>query len=207
MSYRVSYRNAGGLNMGPMAFLLIINFLMWVATSIKPDLFIGLFGLYPRTVLSEPWTVVTSMFIHSPFIISQPFSSIWHILANMWMLYFFGSYLIRLIGEGRFMVVYFIGGIVGSLAFILLANPYSVAIGASGAIFALAGALTVLRPRMTVVLFPIPLPMPLWVFVIGGFILLSFAGGVAWQAHLGGLVFGLIIGYFFRRKRRGFYLD
>jgi membrane associated rhomboid family serine protease len=201
MSYRVSYRNAGGLNMGPMAFLLIINFLMYVATSIKPDLFIGLFGLYPRTVLSEPWTVVTSMFIHSPF------PNFWHLVANMWMLYFYGSYLIRLIGEGRFMVVYFIGGIVGSLAFILLANPYSVAIGASGAIFALAGALTVLRPRMTVVLFPIPLPMPLWVFVIGGFILLSFAGGVAWQAHLGGLVFGLIIGYFFRRKRRGFYLD
>ena len=68
--------------------------------------------------------------------------------------------------------------------------------------FAVAGALTVLRPKSTVFNFPIPAPIPLWIAVIGGFLLLSFMPSVAWQAHLGGLVLGLIAGYLFRRRRR-----
>ena len=89
--------------------------------------------------------------------------------------------------------------------FILLAPPYSIAIGASGAIFALGGVLTVMRPKLRVFVFPIPVPLPLWLAVIGGFLILSFFPGIAWQAHLGGLVFGLIAGYFFRKRERLFF--
>ncbi|MFC1900587.1 rhomboid family intramembrane serine protease [Chloroflexota bacterium] len=199
MQYRISFGKRGGLNLGPIGFLLAINFLLWVATSIKPVILISLFGLSRMTFPEHWWAIVTSMFIH------EPFPGFWHILANMFTLYFFGSYLNRLVGERNFLIVYFIGGIVGSVAFLLLSNPFSIGIGASGAVFAVAGALTVLRPKLRVFIMPIPIPIPLWVAVLGGFVLLSlpmFSGGVAWQAHLGGLAFGLIMGYFYRRRQR-----
>jgi membrane associated rhomboid family serine protease len=45
-------------------------------------------------------------------------------------------------------------------------------------------------------------PLPLWVVIIFGFLITAFIGGVAWQAHLGGLIVGLIAGFFFRRMER-----
>ena len=86
--------------------------------------------------------------------------------------------------------------------YVLLATPLSIAIGASGAVFAVGGALAVMRPKLRVIIFPVPVPIPLWTAVIGGFVILSFLPNVAWQAHLGGLVFGLIIGYFYKKRER-----
>jgi len=168
---------------------------VFIATMIAREL-IFLLGLQPAGFLSRPWTILTSMFVHASF---------WHIFANMLTLYFFGTYLYRLVGRGKFLMVYFGGGILGGILFILLAPPLSVAVGASGAIFALAGALVLLRPKLPVFIFPIPAPIPLWVAVIGGFLILSFLPLVAWQAHLGGLVFGLIAGYIFRKRQRFFF--
>ena len=119
----------------------------------------------------------------------------------MLTLFFFGSYLSRLVGGSKFLIVYFGGGILGSILFILLALPFSVAIGASGAVYAVAGALVMLRPNLRVLLYFI-VPMPLWVVITVFFVVFSFIPGVAWQAHLGGLVFGLIAGYIFRRRER-----
>ena len=93
----------------------------------------------------------------------------------------------------------------GSIFYLLLGPSFVTAVGASGAVFALGGVLAAMRPKIPVLVFPIPVPIPLWVAVIGGFIILSFAPFVAWQAHLGGLVFGLIAGYFFRRRERYHY--
>ncbi|MFC2038559.1 rhomboid family intramembrane serine protease [Chloroflexota bacterium] len=196
MAYRVSYGRGNGFSLGPIAFLVIINVVLWVATSIRPDLFINVFGLRPILFLQMPWTIITSMFIHSPF------PSIWHILFNMFTLYFFGTYLKTLVGEGRFLVTYFIGGLLGNLAFLFLSNPYTVAIGASGAVYAVAGALTVLRPKMKIIIFPIPIPIPLWIAMIG-FVALSFSANIAWQAHIGGILFGLLMGFIFKRRQRG----
>ncbi len=67
----------------------------------------------------------------------------------MLTLYFFGTYLYRLIGEGKFLILYFGGGILGNILFILLGPPFSIAVGASGAIFALGGALTMMRPKLS----------------------------------------------------------
>ena len=123
----------------------------------------------------------------------------------MLTLYFFGTYLSRLVGESKLLIAYFCGGIVGNVLFILLAPPYSIAIGASGAVFALGGALAVMRPKLRVFVFPIPAPIPLWSAVIGGFLIISLFPHIAWQAHLGGLVFGLIAGYFFRKREHLFF--
>lgn len=173
---------------------MVVNFLLFIATAIVPEL-LFLLGLQPVGLLVRPWTIITSLFIHG---------SLWHILANMLTLYFFGRYLLILVGQPRFLLVYFGGGILGNILFILLAPPLLIAIGASGAIFALGGALAMMRPKLRVFVFPIPVPLPLWLAVIGGFLILSLFPHIAWQAHLGGLVFGLIAGYFFRGRGRYF---
>jgi membrane associated rhomboid family serine protease len=110
-------------------------------------------------------------------------------------------YVLTLVGEARFFLVYFIGGLIGNALFLLLAGPYSVAVGASGAIFALGGTLVMLAPRLKVIIFPIPVPMDLWIAIIL-FALISLSPGVAWQAHAGGLVTGLAAGYIFKMQTR-----
>jgi len=169
-----------------------VNILLYIVTFIAPQLRL-FFGLTPVLFLDRPWTILTSMFIHA---------GLWHVMANMFTLFFFGQYIISLVGENRFFAVYFGGGILGGILYVLLAQPFSVAVGASGAVFAIGGALAVLRPRIKVIIFPIPIQIPLWVAVIGGFLILSFFPGIAWQGHLGGLIVGLIAGYIFRRRER-----
>jgi len=201
---RVRYRNDYGNGFSPVLTLITVNLLFFIITAILPTLRISL-SLLPIAVLSQPWTILTSMFLHG---------GLWHIFANMMTLYFFGSTLLGMVGRGRFLTVYFCGGIIAGIFYTVITflgaisgiaffgSPFVPVVGASGAVFALAGGLVVLRPRMAVMIFPIPLPIPLWVAVIGGFLLLSFMPSVAWQAHLGGLVVGLIAGYIFRRRRR-----
>lgn len=177
--------------------LIAINVVLYIATLASatldgPDL-IHTLGLQPAIWLERPWTLVTNLFIHG---------SLWHIAANMLTLYFFGRYLSMMVGDTRFLTVYFLGGIIGNFFYILLEPSGPTVIGASGAIFAVAGALTVMAPKLKVFVFPIPAPLPLWVAVIGGFVILSFFPNVAWQAHLGGLVLGLVAGYFLRGRKR-----
>jgi len=191
----MAYKRYQSFKLTPIWVLIALNFLFFIATAIAPEL-IFLLGLQPASFLHRPWTIVTSLFIHS---------GLWHIIANMLTLYFFGTYLSRLVGESKLLIAYFCGGIAGSVLFVFLAPPYSIAIGASGAVFALGGALAVMRPKLRVFVFPIPVPLPLWSAVIGGFLIISLFPGIAWQAHLGGLVFGLIAGYFFRKREHLFF--
>ena len=178
--------------------IIFINVLVFIATSLKSQLVYDL-DLVPATFTGEPWTILTSMFVHA---------NIFHILGNMVTLYFFGTYLTTLVGETKFFITYFLGGLLGGVFYVLIvlyapwSNPLDAhvgAIGASGAVFAVGGALAVLRPNQKVLLYFI-IPMPLWVAVIGGFLVLSFVPGVAWQAHLGGLVLGLIAGLLFKKR-------
>lgn len=186
------YRSYKRPNSNPVWILIALNVILFVVALATPSLIMS-FGLAPVGFAERPWTILTSLFLHGSF---------GHILGNMITLYFFGKYLRLLVGSSKFLLVYFIGGILGGILYILLAPPLSIAIGASGAVFALGAALAVMRPKLRVLVFPIPVPMPLWAAVIGGFVIISFLPNVAWQAHLGGLAFGVIGGYFFRRKER-----
>jgi len=193
----MAYRSSQGFRLTPIWVIIGLNLLLFITTLIAPVLIL-LLGLQPGDFPDRSWTILTSMFVHSGF---------GHILANMLTLFFFGRFLSRLVGDGRFLIVYFSGGIMGSIMLLLLEpfSSFSIAIGASGAVFALGGALTVLVPRLRVFIFPIPVPIPLWGAVIGGFLILSFLPFIAWQAHLGGLIVGLVAGYFFRRSSRYYY--
>ncbi len=191
----MAYRSHRWSNLAPIWFLIGINIILFIATSINTEL-IRLLGFHPAIFFERPWTIITSIFVHG---------SIGHILANMITLYFFGNYLLRLIGERKFLIVYFLGGIIGNVFYAFILTPPLLCVGASGAIFALGGVLAIMRPKLRVFVFPIPVPLPLWAAVIGGFLIISLFPNVAWQAHLGGLVFGLAIGYFFRKRERIFF--
>jgi len=184
-------RSLNNFAINPIFAIIAANLVVFLATLINSDLIIML-GLAPSLLTDRPWTIVTNMFVHGGF---------WHLFGNMITLFFFGRVVYRMMGGWRFLLVYFFGGLAGNLLFILLGNPMSIAIGASGAVYSLAGALVVLMPRMRVFLWFI-VPLPLWVVVLVFFVIWSFIPGVAWQAHLGGLAVGLIAGYIFRRQMR-----
>jgi rhomboid family protein len=182
--------------------LIFINVLVFIATSLDRSIIYHL-DLVPDTFTHEPWRIVTNLFVHNDF---------FHILSNMVTLYFFGTYLTMLVGETKFLITYFLGGLLGGAFYIVWAlyapwssslDAYTGAIGASGAVFAIGGALAVLRPNIKVLMFFV-IPMPLWVAVIGGFVFLTLVSAglnIAWEAHLGGLVLGLVAGLLFRNRR------
>jgi membrane associated rhomboid family serine protease len=186
-----TYRT-GSLN--AVWFLIILNILIFIITLVRSDLIFFL-GLQPATLPDHPWTIITNLFVHGGFS---------HIIFNMISLYFLGSFLLRLTGEKKFLILYFLGGIVGNIFYILLAPAFSIGIGASGAVFAIGGALAMMAPRLPVFLLFIPVPIPLWIAIII-FLLISFIPGIAWQAHLGGLLLGLGAGYYYKRKRRVYF--
>lgn len=179
----------------PVIVLIIINVLVYLAIHICSLMDISLvryLALGIATFFSAPWTIFTYMFTHQSFL---------HLLANMVTMYFFGSFLNRITGVRTFLTVYLVGGIVAGIFVLLLSfPPYYLTIGASGAVFALGGALTVLVPQLKVYIFPIPAAMPLWVAILVGFLILALMPGVSWQGHLGGLLAGLAAGWYLRRR-------
>jgi len=201
MAYR-PYRRSG---INPIWVLIGVNFVIFLAITIEgygsgQSIIPTKFGLNPSQLAQEWWTPFTYMFVHADF---------FHLLFNMITLYFFGTFVIGLVGETVFLTTYFIGGIIGGLMYVLLSyvpigyfelTHFSNVIGASGAIFALGGLLMVMRPNIRVLMF-FAIPMPLWVAILIGFALVAFnASRIAWQAHLGGLLYGAVVGYYYRQR-------
>lgn len=134
---------------------------------------------------SEPWRMLTSIFVH----LSFP-----HILFNMYSLYVFGPMLESMLGRARFAALFLLAGFGGSVA-VLLINPLVAVAGASGAIFGLLGAYFVIQRHLggsNVQL----------LIVIGLNLVIGFVvPGIAWQAHVGGLVVGALVGFIFMKTR------
>lgn len=180
----------------PIIVLVLINLLFYLAINISRfvDLnLITLLGLSRQTFWQEPWTIVTYMFSHEAF---------WHLLANMVTLFFFGNFLNRIAGAKNLLITYLAGGLCAGIMVLLISPAYALTIGASGAVFALMGAVTMIAPKLQVFVFPIPVAIPLWVATLAGFLILIPIGGVSWQGHLGGLLFGLLMGWYLRKRVR-----
>jgi membrane associated rhomboid family serine protease len=196
-------RTYRAVNLNVLWFLIALNiviFIIEIAVGGYPitgnNEIVRSLGLATVLLSQQPWTIITAIFVHGGFT---------HIIFNMISLYFLGSFFLRAAGERSFLAVFFLGGLAGNALYILLAPPNVIGIGASGAIFAIGGALAVLVPRVPVYIFFIPIPMPLWVAIIIFFLLSFLFSGIAWQAHLGGLLLGLAAGLIFRRRRRIYY--
>lgn len=134
---------------------------------------------------SQPWRFLTSAFVHSPF-------SLLHIAFNMYILWAFGPVLERTLGRAKFLVVYLlcaVGGSVGVLVLNGLQPGWFVqVVGASGAIFGLLFLYVALLLRQGQV------PTSLLVMIGINLALPFFVGGIAWEAHLGGAVTGAAVG-------------
>ena len=191
-------------------YLLAVIAVVFVAQHLAiffgpPGLHRALFVIHPAN-LEFVWTWVTSIFAHAPL-------SLGHIFINGLVLFFFGTVLERKIGSRRFLGLFLVGGLVAglsqTLAIFYLAPPaeWTGALGASGAIAAVLGTLTVLNPNLRVYLWFF-IPMPLWLLTIAfaGYDLFfaatggAGAGGVARIAHLSGLALGLAYGLKLKRE-------
>lgn len=193
--YNWTMRTYGPVNLNALWFLMGLNVSLFFVTLLRPET-IYFLGLTPALLSEQPWTIISNMFVHA---------GLSHILFNMISLYFLGSFLLRVVGERSFLAVFFLGGLAGNILFVRLANPSWIGVGASGGIFALAGALAIMVPRAPVFIFFIPIPVPLWAAVMIFFFISFLIPTIAWQAHLGGLLVGLIAGLFFRKRRRMYY--
>jgi len=170
--------------------IVIICVIIWILQQIIPPTTDN-FALISSEFLFKPWIIVTYIFLHGGFS---------HIFGNMFALALFGSILEKIIGGKKFLIVFFVSGIIAGIGSILF---YEASIGASGAIYGIFGTLAILRPKMTVYMgLGAPMPMIAAVFF---WALLDFLGfftaldNVAYAAHLFGLAFGLIYGFYLKK--------
>lgn len=182
--------------------LLIINIIVFLGTYLIGDPMYQLFALFP---IGSPffrwWQFVTHMFMHGNFA---------HIFFNMWSLFVFGPLLERLWGSKKFLIFYFVCGLGAALCheLVLMTQPLSniPTVGASGAIYGLLLGFGMLYPNyiLTLVFPPVSLKAKWFVIIFAGIELLTGIlgtnDGVAHFAHLGGMLFGLILILIWKKK-------
>ncbi|KIC70093.1 rhomboid family intramembrane serine protease [Pseudarthrobacter phenanthrenivorans] len=153
----------------------------------------------PQYGAFEPWRMLTSAFLHSP-------DSLLHILLNMYTLWIFGQALEPVLGRARFLALYLISAVGGSVGYLLL-NPLLVPgqglvglVGASGAIFGLFGAMLLVQRQRG------GDTRQLWILIAINGVIGFLIPHIAWQAHLGGLITGglcaAVLAYAPRGRRR-----
>lgn len=155
-------------------------------------------------------SLFTSMFMHA---------GLTHLLGNLLYLWIFGDNVEDVLGHFRYLLFYLTGGLVASFAHILLYPTSTVpTVGASGAIAAVLGAYIILFPRRRIVTIvplgffvqmariPALIVLGMWFLLqlFEGALALGMArlGGVAFWAHIGGFVFGMLVGPLLRLRRR-----
>lgn len=139
--------------------------------------------LMPATAVHKPWTFITSMFLHQP-------NSLWHILFNMLTLWCVGPVLERMMRHWSFLALYAVSGLAGGTGMMLWAvlsgasGWITPVYGASGALFGLFAAILVVYRRIGLDI----RSMMIWMLI--NFLMPVIMPNIAWQAHLGGFLFG-----------------
>jgi membrane associated rhomboid family serine protease len=209
--------------------LIILNGIIFVfEVAIPKDILertFYLFGLVPAKYSYPRWafihdlpfdhylSFVTNMFLHGGWL---------HILGNMWFLYLFGSRVEDQMGHIRFLVFYFFAGIAANLIYFLVDVHSTIPeFGASGAIAGIMGAYIVMFPRARILtlipifFFPFFVELSAFFYIGYWFILQLFSGtlsltfhdaqgGIAWWAHIGGFIVGIVLLPFLRRKEHSY---
>jgi Uncharacterized membrane protein (homolog of Drosophila rhomboid) len=144
------------------------------------------FIYFPPLTQSEPWRMITTLFLHG---------SILHIGLNMYSLLIFGAILERALGRWRYLSLYLLSGLGGSVGVLLIAPGIAV-LGASGAIFGLLGAFFVIQRRLGGN--SVQLMIVIGLNLVAGFVI----PGIAWQAHVGGLLVGGLVAFVLVKTRQ-----
>ncbi len=194
-------------------FIIMANAFMFVLELIGGDAFITRWSLVPAAIVAgRDWvTILTSMFMHEGWM---------HIIGNMLFFWVFGPEIEDVMGAGRYLVFYLLGGLAATLAQIVV-DPSSTVpnLGASGAIAAVMGAFLITYPRdqiRTVLLFgwfaritavPALVLVGIWFLTqvfseVGSVVAVQTGGGVAYMAHIGGFLFGAALARLFETRER-----
>ncbi|RZB37861.1 MAG: hypothetical protein SRB2_00963 [Desulfobacteraceae bacterium Eth-SRB2] len=182
-----------------------------VQISLVPNLnrFVYIYGLVPArysipqitsyfSTSQQIFSLISFMFLHGGF---------WHLLGNMWSLYIFGDNIEDRLGPFRYLVFYLLCGITSGLSHLIINLHSNIpTIGASGAIAGVMGAYLILHPNAKILTL-IPIIFIPWFVEIPAFFFLGLwffiqfisaagshggIGGIAWWAHIGGFIFGII---------------
>jgi membrane associated rhomboid family serine protease len=149
-------------------------------------------GFSPHDLVDpgQAYTILTSMYTHA---------GMTHLFFNLLGLIIIGIVFEQKIGTRPYLVLYILSGICGSLAFAAFrwTGPTVIAVGASGAIFGVMGGFARLFPKERFMLFLFPVALPIWVIVVGylvlQLVLIPTAPNIAVEAHVGGLVAGILL--------------
>jgi len=208
----------GDVSRRPVSFpavtltLIVANFIVFLMELAGGDAFVNQWSLVPADfVAGRHWiTVVTAMFLHGSWS---------HILGNMLFLWVFGPEIEDAMNPVRYILFYLAGGVAANLAQIVLSPASTVpTLGASGAIAAVMGAFLITYPRdkirtvlligffFTVTFVPAFLLIGLWFLLqlvsVGTVAATQQSGGVAYAAHVGGILFGAITARLFEDPSR-----
>ncbi len=199
------------VNYGLIALNLFVFFHQFTLQDVDLQAFVYTYGAIPVQITSGEgyFSLFTSMFLHGGLL---------HLLSNMLYLYIFGDNIEGLMGHGRYFFFYILSGL-GAAASHIFIEPQSTIpmIGASGAISGVLGAYLLKFPRAKVLILfwiiifintirvPAIIVLGLWFFMQLSSGLSSLGvqsgGGVAWFAHIGGFVVGLVLVNFFEKRR------
>jgi membrane associated rhomboid family serine protease len=172
--------------------------------------FVAEYGLVPRRLQLSDF--FTNIFLHGGW---------WHLIGNMWFLWIYGDNIEDILGRGKFLLFYVLCGVAAGLVHVLFNLDSRVpTIGASGAIAGIMGAYLVKFPHsrivtlVPVIIFFTTMEIPAWLILVYWFVLQFFSGvgtigqshlnqgGVAWFAHVGGFVAGVVLIYLLRPQAR-----
>ena len=187
---RIQSRPQWPVTRAVIGICVLVWMIQWVVRLTTPYDLSAILGYAPALTVTQPWRMITSGFVHA---MPSPV----HLLLNMYTLYLFGRMLEPLLGAWRFSALFLISVMGGSAGVLLWGDPWVLVIGASGGIFGLFGAMFVFvrhfRGSIT------PIVVLIAVNLAFGFLV----GGIAWQAHLGGLLTGALVGLLMLPGLRG----
>jgi membrane associated rhomboid family serine protease len=189
--------------------LILANFLVFFIELANGDTFINTWSFVPAVYQADHlfgWiTIFTSMFMHAGWL---------HILGNMLYLWIFGDNVEDQLGHGKFLLFYLLCGIAANFAQMAIDPTSQIgSLGASGAIAGVLAGYLILFPRqrVRVLLLNFVVPMPAIVVIGIWFVLQIFsefngaADGVAYMAHIGGFIAGLILVMILRNRNQNVY--
>lgn len=158
--------------------LIALNVAFYLVGMVDPGQWRADWGMVPFLAMEEPWRLVTSAFVHA---------GLFHIGMNMFVLWQIGSQLEPVLGRVRFVVIYLLSAIGGSVAVYFLSPEVSLTVGASGAVFGVIAAYLIVLRKLR-------LPYQQFALFVGVLLVLGFVIPViSWQGHLGGAVVGALV--------------
>lgn len=173
-----------------LGVMAVVGLLQWVTRMMGTPVINFLFTYSPQytdmqhftasgAVAFEPWRMLTAAFLHGSFL---------HFAMNALTLWIFGRALEPLLGSARFLLLWLVSALGGSLA-VAIISPDTAVVGASGAVFGLFGAwfIVLRRQRQDMT--------PMFVLIGINVVMALFNPGISWEAHLGGLVIGALCGW------------